>query len=71
MDTERQSKSQEEVQRAIDMGIIPDSYFDDHPLIFQLITQNLVVLHNIPQNTTRLIQLADVRMLKLVRHKYN
>jgi hypothetical protein len=52
------------------MGIIPDAYYDDYPLIVQPITQNLVALHNIPQNTTRLVQLADARILKLVRHKY-
>jgi len=54
-DTERQSKDQEEAQMATDMGIIPDPYYDDHPLIAQPITQNLVALHNIPQNTTRLV----------------
>ena len=70
-DTERQSKGQEESQRATDMGVIPDSYFDDHPFIAQPITQNLVALHDIPQNTTRLVQLKNARILKLVRHKYS
>ena len=53
------------------MCIIPDAYYDDYPLIVQPIAWNLIAVHNITQNVTRMIRLSGYRILKFIRHQYN